>query len=202
MGGLRCIWGQNRQNEACGGGKRDAFLGPWLAATFTKTGEQEGPKALKGGERSKKGRSIHVSIGEEKAVGTWICGSGTPKCGLSRREICEHHPLIQQMSTHYLSPLNQMLTKLLFHRAGGKDDYPVQEQTRNATHRLYVGRAAERFLKTGLLGKASRENQKEAGCAGQVVKEEKRGPCGWSMVGNRRTERSPEARSADAHQDK
>lgn len=83
MGGLRCIWGQNRQNEACGGGKRDASLGPWLAATFTKTGEQEGPKALKGGERSKQGGSIHVGIGEEKAVGTWICGSGTQKCGLS-----------------------------------------------------------------------------------------------------------------------
>lgn len=54
-------------------------------------------------------------------------------------------------------------------------------------HRLYVGRAAERFLKTGLLGKASLENQKEAGCAGQAVKEEERGPCGWSMVGNGRT---------------
>lgn len=94
-----------------------------------------------------------------------------------------------------------MLTKLLFHLApdlaGGKDDYPVQEQTKNAMHRLYVGRATERFLKTGLLGKASLENQKEAGCAEQAVKEEERGPCGWSTVGNGRTEGSPEARSAD-----
>lgn len=49
-----------------------------------------------------------------------------------------------------------------------------------------------RLLQTGLLGKAFQDDQKEAGCAGQMVKKRKEAPvvrAQWEMGGQRGPQR-------------